>query len=74
MQVTSETLLNPLVDNRLIPIDISRSLYDMPIIAVEDGPSLALPRKPAHEGRDGYIKTMDDIRYEMIMSFFITLR
>ena len=67
MQTTSEILINPLVDNSLIPIDISRFIYNMPILDIE---RLSIfPGEPVCEQKDVSIMTTDDIRYEMIMSF-----
>ncbi len=69
MQITQETLINPLVDISLIPVDISRFLYDMPYLDMEDEQASTLLGESVYEERAVGIKTMDDIRYEMILSF-----
>ncbi len=69
MQTTSETLINPLVDIGFIPIDASWFLYEMPYLDIEDEQPSTVPRDRALEASKSGINTMDDMRYEMIMSF-----
>jgi len=67
MRIASEALINPLVDSSLIPIDIPRFIYDMPYLDMEYEPTNV---SGSPSGKDGPgIRTVDDMRYEMIMSY-----